>query len=108
MNTGIAGLFTLNNNGIAGALYLMFAHGAVSSALFFCVGVLYDRYHTRLIYYYSGLVVVMPVFSALFFVFTLGNIAFPGTANFIAETIIFVALMQHNATIAVFAATGIV
>ena len=60
MNLMVLGLFSLNQQGIDGAIYLMIGHGIVSSGLFFCVGVLYDRYHTRLIKYYAGLATVMP------------------------------------------------
>jgi NADH:ubiquinone oxidoreductase subunit 4 (subunit M) len=67
MNLIVLGLFSLNQHGIAGAIYLMIGHGIVSSALFFCIGILYDRYHTRLLKYYSGLVMVMPFFSIFFF-----------------------------------------
>ena len=73
------GLFSLNVQGIEGALLLMLSHGFVASALFLCIGTLYDRTHTRLIQYYGGLVHVMPLFSFFFFVFTMGNLSLPGT-----------------------------
>jgi len=60
MNLIVLGLFSLNQHGIDGSIYLMIGHGIVSSALFFCVGILYDRYHTRLLKYYGGLTLVMP------------------------------------------------
>jgi NADH-quinone oxidoreductase subunit M len=67
---------------------LMVAHGVVSAALFFCVGVIYDRTHTRLLRYYGGLVTVMPLFASLFFMFNLANMGFPGTPNFIGELLL--------------------
>ena len=77
MNVVVLGLFSGTQQGIDGAIYLMIGHGIVSGALFFCIGVLYDRYHSRLVKYYSGLTLVMPLFSVLFFVFTLANMGFP-------------------------------
>lgn len=108
MNLVVLGLFSNNQQGIDGAIYLMIGHGVISSALFFCVGVLYDRYHTRLLHYYSGLTQVMPVFSSLFFIFILANIGFPGLSNFVGEMLIFVALFQSNIVILILAATSIV
>jgi len=108
MNLIVLGLFSLNQHGIDGAIYLMIGHGIVSSALFFCVGVLYDRYHTRLLKYYSGLNMVMPWFSILFFIFTLANMSFPGTSNFIGEFVILTGIFNRNTFIALCAGTGIV
>lgn len=108
MNLIVLGLFSLNQHGIDGSIYLMIGHGIVSSALFFCVGVLYDRYHTRLLKYYSGLVVVMSSFSIYFFIFTLANMSFPGTSNFIGEFIILVGIFNRNSFVVICAGTGIV
>ena len=72
----------------------MVSHGIVSSALFLLVGVLYDRYHTRNIYYYGGLVQIMPLFALFFFIFTISNFSFPGTSNFIGELLVLVGLGQ--------------
>jgi proton-translocating NADH-quinone oxidoreductase chain M len=96
MNLAILGLFSNDYHGIEGSIYLMLAHGVVSSAMFFCVGVLYERYHTRLIRYYGGLVTVMPVFASFFMVFSLANMSLPGTCNFIGEFLIFVGLFGLN------------
>jgi NADH:ubiquinone oxidoreductase subunit 4 (subunit M) len=96
MNFSILGLFINNNLGLDGALYLMLAHGIVSSGLFLCVGMLYDRYHTRNLLYYGGLSQVMPLFSIIFLIFILGNIGFPGTINFIGEFLILVGIFQFN------------
>jgi proton-translocating NADH-quinone oxidoreductase chain M len=108
MNLIVLGLFSLSHQGIDGAIYLMVSHGIVSSALFFCVGILYDRYHTRLLRHYSGLVQVMPIFSIFFFIFTLANMSFPGTANFVGEFLIFIGIFQKNSFILVLSALGIV
>ncbi len=108
MNLIVLGLFSLNQHGIDGSVYLMVGHGIVSSALFFCVGVLYDRYHTRLLKYYSGLVMTMPLFTTFFFIFTLANMSFPGTSNFIGEFVILTGIFNRNSFIMFCAATGIV
>lgn len=85
MNTSIQGIFSNNQPGLTGSIYFMISHGLISSALFLLIGIQYDRYHTRTIQYYRGLTLVMPIFTALFQVFSLANIAFPGTSSFIAE-----------------------
>jgi NADH-quinone oxidoreductase subunit M len=108
MNLIVLGLFSNSQQGLEGAVYLMVGHGFVSSVLFFCVGILYDRYHTRSLTYYSGLVQVMPVFAVFFFISTLANMSFPGTSNFIGELLIFIGLFQKNYFILLFASSGIV
>jgi proton-translocating NADH-quinone oxidoreductase chain M len=102
------GLFSLNVQGIEGSILLMLSHGFVSSALFLCVGVLYDRHKTRLVKYYGGVVHVMPVFSVLFLIFTLGNLSLPGTSSFIGEFLILTGAFQTNTFIATVAATGMI
>lgn len=92
MNVCILGLFTFHSLGIAGSIHLMIAHGLVSGGLFFLVGMLYNRYHTKLLKYYSGLVYTMPLFAFFFFVFIVSNISFPLTSNFIGEFLIIVGL----------------
>lgn len=92
MNVCILGLFSFHSLGIAGSIHLMIAHGLVSGGLFFLVGMLYNRYHTKLLKYYSGLVYTMPLFSFFLFVFIVGNISFPLTSNFIGEFLIIVSL----------------
>ncbi|KAJ8436965.1 hypothetical protein Cgig2_018912 [Carnegiea gigantea] len=83
MNFMTIGMFSLNIQGIGDSILLMLSHGLVSSALFLCIGVLYDRHKTRLIRYYGGLVSTMPNFSLIFFFFTLANMSLPGTSSFI-------------------------
>jgi NADH:ubiquinone oxidoreductase subunit 4 (subunit M) len=108
MNLTVLGLFSENQQGIEGAIYLMIAHGIVSSALFFCVGILYDRYHTRLLRYYGGLILLMPLCGFFFFNFTIANMGFPGTCNFIGELLILMGLFEFNSNILVFVSTSIV
>lgn len=108
MNLIVLGLFSGSFQGIDGAIYLMIGHGVVSSALFFCVGILYDRYHTKSLKHYSGLVQTMPLFSLYFFLFTLANMGFPGTSNFIGEFLIFLGILNKNVFILILAASSIV
>ena len=108
MNLAVLGMFAFTQQGLDGSVYLMLGHGIVSGALFMCIGVLYDRYHTRLLHYYSGLVTVMPLFACAFFVFTAANMGFPGTVNFVAEFLIYTGIFDHNAFIAILAAPAIV
>nr|WDA66138.1 NADH dehydrogenase subunit 4 [Phymatolithon calcareum] len=90
------GIFTLNTQGIEGSILLMLSHGLVSSALFLCVGILYDRYKTRIIKYYGGLVQVMPIFVTFFLFFSFANIGFPGTSSFIGELLVLLGAFQSN------------
>ncbi len=108
MNFALLGLFTNNSLGIEGSLYLMLGHGIVSSALFLCIGVLYDRYHTRNILYYGGLVTVMPVFSTFFLIFTLANIGMPGTINFVGEFLVLIGVFNFNTIVSILGGTSMV
>lgn len=85
MNFSLLGLFSLHLVGLSGALLMLFGHALTASALFLGVGLLYDRYKTRLIFYYSAMALFMPMFSLLYFVFILANFGFPGTVNFVGE-----------------------
>ena len=100
------GMFTMNIQGIEGSLLLMLSHGIVSSALFLCVGVIYDRHKTRIINYYSGLTVTMPLYSIIFLFFILANMGLPGTSSFVCEFMILAATFKSNIFITVLAATG--
>lgn len=102
------GLFTFNMQAIEGSIYLMLSHGVVSSALFMCIGVLYDRHHTRTLKYYSGMSQVMPIFMTIFLIFILGNLSFPTTAGFIGEFLVLIGLFQTNKMISFLASTGMV
>lgn len=108
INLAMLGLFSFSQQGIEGSIYLMISHGIVSPALFFCVGILYDRYHTRLVRYYGGLVTVMPLFATALFVFSLANISFPGTPNFLGELLLFLGLFSRDTFVTVLGASGIV
>jgi NADH-ubiquinone oxidoreductase chain 4 len=108
MNFVTIGLFSLNMQGIEGSILLMLSHGLVSSALFLCVGALYDRHKTRLVRYYGGIVSTMPVFSVIFLFFTLANMSLPGTSSFIGEFLILVGAFQRNSLIATLAALGMI
>jgi NADH-quinone oxidoreductase subunit M len=88
MGMAIVGLFSFNQQGIEGCMFQMISHGFVSGALFICVGVLYNRTHTRMISYYGGVVQTMPIFTFVFLFMTLANIGLPGTSSFIGEFLI--------------------
>jgi NADH-quinone oxidoreductase subunit M len=88
MNYALIGLFSFDLYGVLGSIFLMINHGIVSSGLFFSVGMLYERYHSRLILYYGGLNLVMPLYSFSFIILSLANIAFPGTSSFVGEFLV--------------------
>lgn len=108
MSYVILGLFATNVAGIVGSIFLMLSHGIVSGGLFFAIGVLYDRYKTRIIRYYSGLVHVMPLYALLFFILILSNISFPGTSNFIGEFLILLGVCETNLFVTFIAAFCII
>jgi proton-translocating NADH-quinone oxidoreductase chain M len=89
MNTGMLGICGSTIIGHTGSIFVMFSHGLISSGMFFFIGFLYERFHTRNIMYFSGIVQFMPIFSILFFFLLVSNISFPGTCNFIGEFLIF-------------------
>lgn len=96
MNFAFLGLLSGNINGIHGGIFLMFVHGIVSSGLFIVIGLLYKRYHTRLLQYYQGLVIIHPTLGFFFFIFLLANFAFPGTCGFIGELLVILGLFSEN------------
>lgn len=102
------GIFTGNVYGIHGAIFQMISHGIVSAALFLCVGVVYDRMHSRDIATYGGLVSPMPRYAAAFMVFTMANVGLPGTSGFVGEFLIMLAAFQANTWVAFFAAFGVI
>ena len=102
------GIFTLNHQGIEGGIFQMLSHGVVSGALFLCVGVVYDRMHTREIAAYGGLVNRMPVYAACFLVFTMANVGLPGTSGFVGEFLTMLGAYRANTWVAIFAATGVI
>jgi len=102
------GIFTFTHQGLDGAIFQMLSHGLVSAALFLCVGVVYDRMHTREIDAYGGLVERMPIYAACFMVFTLANTGLPGTSGFVGEFLTLLAAFRVNTWVAFFATTGVV
>ncbi len=102
------GIFTFTEQGIHGAIIQMISHGIISAALFLCVGVIYDRMHTREIAAYGGLVHRMPVYAAIFMVFTLGNVALPGTSGFVGEFLSLTGAFQVNTGVALAATSGVI
>ncbi|MBV9590033.1 MAG: NADH-quinone oxidoreductase subunit M [Hyphomicrobiales bacterium] len=102
------GLFSMTAQGIEGAMFQMVSHGLVSGALFLCVGVVYDRTHTRQIAAYGGLVHRMPLYAAAFMVFTLANIGLPGTSGFIGEFLTLLGTFRTNSWVAFFATFGVI
>jgi NADH-quinone oxidoreductase subunit M len=102
------GIFAMNQAGIQGALFQMLSHGLVSGALFLCVGVIYDRMHTREIAAYGGLVNNMPKYAVVFLIFTMANVGLPGTSGFVGEFLTLVGIFQVNTWVALFAATGVI
>nr|YP_010620205.1 NADH dehydrogenase subunit 4 [Dipterosiphonia australica]WAX04241.1 NADH dehydrogenase subunit 4 [Dipterosiphonia australica] len=101
------GIFSLNINGIEGSILLMLSHGLISSAMFFCIGILYDRYGSRILKYFNGLVQVMPLFTIFFMFFSFANISFPGTSSFIGELLILVGLSKISFSLVAFALLGV-
>jgi NADH-quinone oxidoreductase subunit M len=103
-----AGIFSLNQQGIEGALFQMLSHGVVSGALFLCVGVVYDRLHSREIARYGGLVNNMPRYAFVFMLFTMASVGLPGTSGFIGEFLVMVGVFKDNTWAASFIATGLI
>lgn len=102
------GIFTLTAIGIEGSIFLQISHGIVASALFLIVSIIYDRHHTRLVKYYRGLAITMPIYASLFLLFTLANIAVPLSCNFVGELVCLVSAFESNTTVAVFASLGMI
>ncbi len=102
------GIFSVTQQGIDGAIFQMLSHGFISGALFLCVGVIYDRMHTREIDAYGGLVNRMPAYALVFMFFTLANVGLPGTSGFIGEFLVLVGIFQVNTVVAAVATTGVI
>jgi NADH-quinone oxidoreductase subunit M len=102
------GIFAMNHQGIQGSLFQMISHGLVSGALFLCVGVVYDRLHTREIDAYGGLVNNMPKYAVALLIFTMANIGLPGTSGFVGEFLTLMGAFQVNTWVALFATTGVI
>jgi NADH-quinone oxidoreductase subunit M len=102
------GIFAATTQGVAGGIFQMISHGIVSGALFLCVGVVYDRMHTREIAAYGGLVNRMPIYAAVFMVFTLANVGLPGTSGFIGEFLALIGTFKVNTWVTTLATTGVI
>ncbi len=102
------GIFSVNQQGLDGAIFQMLSHGFISAALFLCVGVIYDRMHTRDIDAYGGLVNRMPAYALIFLLFTMANVGLPGTSGFIGEFLTLVGIFQVNTWVAVIATSGVI
>ena len=108
MNCVTLGIFSFNIIGLEGSILQSISHGFVAGAMFFLIGMLYDRYHSRFLYYYGGLVHMMPIYSALFLIFTMANIALPGTSSFVGEFLLLLGIYKTNIVSAIIGATGVV
>ena len=108
MNLVVIGLFSYNVIGLEGSMLQSLSHGFVASALFLIIGVIYDRHHTRMVKYYGGLVHTMPIFSIIFLIFTMANIALPGTSSFVGEFLILTGIYKINTIITFISATGMI
>lgn len=102
------GLFTMTQQGVQGAMFQMISHGLVSGALFLCVGVIYDRMHTREISAYGGLVNRMPLYACIFLIFTMANVGLPGTSGFVGEFLSLTGSFRVSPWVALFATTGVI
>ena len=102
------GIFAANQQGVDGAIFQMISHGFVSGALFLCVGVIYDRMHTREIDAYGGLVNRMPAYALVFMLFTMANVGLPGTSGFVGEFLTLMGVFQVNTWVAFVAAMGVI
>ncbi len=102
------GIFTMTEQGVQGALFQMLSHGIVSGALFLCVGVIYDRMHTRDISAYGGLVNRMPFYAVAFLIFTMANVGLPGTSGFVGEFLTLMGAFQVNTWVALIATSGVI
>jgi proton-translocating NADH-quinone oxidoreductase chain M len=108
MNLVTLGIFSFNVIGLEGSILQSISHGFVSGAMFFMVGILYDRYHSRLLSYYGGLVHMMPVYSVFFLIFTMANIALPGTSSFVGEFLLLSGIYKTNVISCIVGAIGVI
>ena len=108
MNLVVLGIFCFNSIGLEGAIIQSISHGFVSGGMFLIVGILYSRYHSRFLQYYGGLVHFMPVFAGLFLIFTMSNIALPGTSSFVGEFLLLLGIYKQNTVAAILSALGVI
>jgi len=102
------GIFSITKQGLEGSIIQMISHGLVSAALFLCVGVVYDRYHSRMISSYGGLVNIMPKYAFVFMIFTLAALGLPGTSGFVGEFLVLVGVFQKNVLVGILASLGVI
>ena len=102
------GIFTITKQGLEGSIIQMVSHGLISAALFLCVGVVYDRMHSRMISSYGGLVNVMPKYALVLMIFTLAALGLPGTSGFVGEFLVLVGVFQINIFVTVMASLGVI
>jgi len=102
------GIFSLTKQGLEGSIIQMLSHGLISAALFLCVGVVYDRYHSRMISSYGGLVNVMPKYALVFMIFSLAALGLPGTSGFVGEFLVLIGIFQKNILVGVLASLGVI
>lgn len=107
MNYVVVGLFSMETEGMVGSYYMMLSHGFVSSGLFLCIGFLYERYHSRNLFDYGGLVQLMPLYSSVIFILVFANFGFPGTSSFIGEFLILVGISKANQAVFLLGAIGL-
>jgi NADH-quinone oxidoreductase subunit M len=108
MNLVTLGIFAFNNMGLEGSIVQSVSHGFVSGGLFFLIGIIYSRYHSRNLYYYGGIVHTMPIYSVIFLIFTMANIALPGTSSFTGEFMLLSGIYKMNIVTAIIAALGVI
>ncbi len=108
MNICMLGLFSNSYTGLQASIYFMLSHGIISSGLFLLIGILYNRYHTRTLIYFKGLVLLYPLFSVFFILFQLGNIAFPLTSGFLSEVLTFIVIISQHPILGLFASLAII
>ena len=102
------GIFSLTKQGLEGSIIQMISHGLISAALFLCVGVVYDRFHSRMISSYGGLINIMPKYSLVFIIFVLAALGLPGTSGFVGEFLVLVGVLQKNILVAILASLGVI
>lgn len=108
MNFVTIGIFTNNLQGLEGSVLLMLSHGLISSGLFICIGFIYDRYGTRLVPHFGGLVSFMPIFAIIFLIFTMSNMSLPGTAGFVGEILVIMGMFSSNTLVAFLSSIGVI
>jgi len=108
MNLVVLGIFSFNLYGLEGALLQSISHGFVAGSLFFLIGFLYSRHHTRTLHYYRGITQLMPVYSSLFLVFTMANIALPGTSSFVGEFLLLLGIYNTNSFVSILSSLSVI